>query len=93
MRGFDGGAVVGEHAGLGEDVESFSRSGRQVAGAGSLVAVLRGESLDDLRAAAMAVHVAEAADVHEDVEAQRGAGVKGAERFVVAAAVLQTRAR
>ena len=51
--------------------------------------MLRGEVLDDLRAAAMAVEVAEAADVHENVEAQRGAGMKGAERFVVPAAVLQ----
>ena len=41
----------------------------------------------------MAVHVAEAADVHEDVEAQRGAGVKGAERFVVPAAVASGPAR
>ncbi len=37
----------------------------------------------------MAVHVAEAADVHENVEAQGGAGVEGAEGFVVAAAVAQ----
>ncbi len=37
----------------------------------------------------MAVHVAEAADVHEDVEAESGAGVEGAESFVVPAAVPQ----
>ena len=37
----------------------------------------------------MAVHVAEAADVHEDVEAQSGAGVEGAEGFVVLAAMAQ----
>jgi hypothetical protein len=48
-----------------------------------------GEGLDDLRAAAMAVHVAEAADVHEDVEPEGGSGVEGAEGFVVAAAVAQ----
>ena len=47
----------------------------------------RGEALDDLGAAAMAVHVAEAADVHEDVKAEGGAGVKGAESFVVLAAM------
>ena len=29
----------------------------------------------------MAVHVAEAADVHEDVEAESGAGVEGAEQL------------
>ena len=39
--------------------------------------------------AAVAVHVAEAADVHEDVEAEGGAGVEGAEGFVVVAAVAQ----
>ncbi len=85
VSGFDGGAVVGEDAGLGE----YVRSGGQVAGAGGFVAVLRGEALDDLRAAAMAVHVAEAADVHEDVEAQGGAGVEGAEGLVVLAAVAE----
>jgi hypothetical protein len=37
----------------------------------------------------MAVHVAEAADVHEDVETQGCAGVKGTKRFVVAATVAQ----
>ncbi len=37
----------------------------------------------------MAVHVAEAADVHEDVEPQGGAGVEGAEGFVVPAAMAQ----
>ena len=49
--------------------------------------MLPGESLDDLRAAAMAVHIAEAPDVHEDVEAQGGAGTKGAKKLVVAAAM------
>ena len=48
-----------------------------------------GESLFDLSDAAMAVHVAEAADVHEDVEAEGGTGVKDAEGLVVFAAVLQ----
>ena len=49
----------------------------------------RGEGLDDLRAAAMAVHVAEAADVHENVEAESGSGVEGAQGFVVLAAMAQ----
>ena len=60
-----------------------------VTGAGGLVAVLRGECLDDLRAAAMAVHVAEAANVHQDVKAEGGAGVKGAQGIVMAAAVAE----
>ncbi len=47
------------------------------------------EVLDDLGAAPMAVHVTEAADVHEDVEAETLAGVEGAEGFVVAAAVAE----
>ena len=62
MGGFDGGAVVGEDAGFGE----MSGFGGQVAGAGGFVAMQRGEVLDDLGAAAMAVEVAEAADVHEN---------------------------
>ena len=85
VRGFDGGAVVGEDAGLGKNVSS----GRQVAGAGSFVAVLPSESLDDLGAAAMAVEVTEAADVDEEIEAEGGAGVEGAEGLVVGAAVLE----
>ncbi len=35
----------------------------------------------------MAVHVAEAADVHEDVEAEAVAGGEAAEKLVVAAAM------
>ena len=70
-----------------EDAGFFESGG--VAGVRRFVAVQRGESLHDLREAAMAVHVAEAADVHEDVEAQGGAGVEGAEGFVVPAAVAQ----
>ena len=61
----------------------------EIAGDGRVVAVQRGEGLDDLGAAAMAVHVAEAADVHEDVEAQSGSGVEGAEGFVMLAAMAQ----
>ena len=67
----------------------MSTLGGQIAGAGGFVAVQGGEALDDLRAAAMAVHVAEAADVHEHIEAEGGSGVEGAEGFVVAAAVAQ----
>ena len=37
----------------------------------------------------MAVHVAEAADVHENVKAQSGSGVEGAQGFVVLAAMAQ----
>ena len=40
----------------------------------------------------MAVHVAEAADIHENVEAESGPGVEGAERLVVLAAMAQARA-
>ena len=86
VGGFDGGLIVGEDAG-------FVRRPAASPESGCFVAVERGESLHDLRAAAVAVHVAEAADVHEDVEAQGGSGVEGAERFVVAAAVAAGRAR
>ena len=54
-----------------------------------VVAVLGGESLHDLDAAAVAVHVAEAADVHEDVEAELLAGAERAQHFVVLAAMTQ----
>jgi hypothetical protein len=36
------------------------------------------------------MHVSKPADVHKDVEAERGPGVEGSEGFVVAAAVAQT---
>ena len=91
MRGFDGEAVIAENSGRGQNIEIAVQiivgSGRQVARAGSLVAVLRSESLDDLRAAAMAVHVAEAADVHEQIEPKSGPSVKSTKCLVVAAAV------
>ena len=79
--GFHGALVFGEDAGFGE--------AGGVAGFRGVVAVERGEVLDDLGAAAVAVHVAEAADVHEDVEAESLAGVEGAKGFVVAAAVAE----
>ncbi len=47
------------------------------------------ESLHDLDAAAVAVHVAEAADVHEDVEAELLAGGERTRHLVVAAAMAQ----
>jgi len=70
--------IIGQDAGFGEDVGVA----RKVAEAGFRS---RGgcEGLDDLGAAAMAMHVAEAADVHEDVKAEGGSGVEGAEGFVV----------
>ena len=46
-----------------------------------------GERLQDLDATAMAVHVAEAADIHEDIEAQALARGELAQQLVVAAAM------
>ena len=40
-------------------------------------------------AAAMAMHVAEAANVHQEVEAQRRAGVESAKRLIVPSAMPQ----
>ena len=48
-----------------------------------------GELLLNLNAAAVAVHVAEAADVHQDVEAELLAGAEGAQHLVMAAAMAQ----
>ena len=86
MGGVDSGLEIAAAVGFGQDV--YIRA--QVAAGGSLIAMESGEGLDDLRAAAMAVHVAEAADVHKNVEAQSGPGVKSAECLVVAATVTQT---
>src|ERR1035437_2675835 len=47
------------------------------------------EILHDLHAAAVAVHVAEAADVHEDVEAKLLAGGEGTRQLVMASAMAQ----
>ncbi len=74
VGGVDGGLVFGQDAGFGEEIDV----GREVGGGGGFVAVEGGEGLDDLGAAAMAVQVAEAADVHEEVEAESGAGLEGA---------------
>ena len=54
-----------------------------------LVAVSSGVVLHDLHAAAMAMHVAEAADVHQDVEAELLSGAERTRNFVVAAAMPQ----
>ena len=90
VGGADGGLVIGEDAGFGEEIDGARFIFRgEVGGGGGLIAVERGEGLDDLGGAAMTVHVAEAADVHEDVETQGCAGVKGTKRFVVAATVAQ----
>ena len=43
----------------------------------------------DLDAAAMTVHIAEAADVHQDVEAELLPGAEGAQHFVMAATMAQ----
>jgi hypothetical protein len=37
----------------------------------------------------MAVHIAEAADVHQNVKAQGGSGMEGAQSFVVLAAMAE----
>ncbi len=89
MGGLDGGLEFAQDAGFGKDVDFRGK----VAGPRRLEAVLGGEGLHDLHAAAMAVHVAEAADVHENVEAQGGSGVEGAQGLVVLAAMAQAAAR
>src|SRR5579883_1576311 len=45
--------------------------------------------LDELDAAAMAMHVAKASDVHQDVEAQPMAGREAAQQLIVTAAMLR----
>ena len=61
----------------------------KVAADWGLVAVPRGEGLNNLRAAAMTVHIAEAADVHQNVKAQSSSGMKGSQCFVVTTAMAQ----
>src|ERR1039458_2440515 len=73
-----GGVSVGE-AGFGEG--GLAGTDRL------LVAVEAGEGLKELDAAAMAVHVAEAADVQEGVDLEPLAGGEGPGQFVVAAAM------
>ena len=73
-----GSVILAQEAGLGETFRNF-------------VAVNIGERLQDLDAAAMAMHVAEAADVHEDVEAEAMTGAEGPKEFVVASAMLRAK--
>ena len=54
-----------------------------------LVAVLRRECLHHLNAAPVPVHVAEAAGIHQDVEAELLPGAEAAQHFVVLAAMAQ----
>src|ERR1017187_6389195 len=81
------GGVGGVHGGgVGVGEAGFGEGG--LPGADRLlVAVEAGEGLKELDAAAMAVHVAEAADVHEDVELEALAGGEGTGELVVAAAM------
>jgi hypothetical protein len=70
--------IIGAHAGgfdFGRRIEAMD--GREI--------------LHDLDAAAMAVHIAEAADVHENVEADLLAGGKGTQQFVVLPAMAQAK--
>src|SRR5260370_27506528 len=55
----------------------------------NFISVVRRERLFDLNAAAMAVHIAEAADIHQNVEAELLPGAEGAKHFVVASAMAQ----
>ena len=91
--GFFGGALSQEvHGGRGllHDGVVALADASAVQFFGSIVAVASGESLPDLDATAMAVHVAEAADVHEDVEAELLARAERAQHLVVAATVAQS---
>ena len=54
-----------------------------------IVAVQVGEFLNDLGYAPVAVHVAETADVHKNVEAELGAGVEDSEKFIMAASMTE----
>src|SRR5260370_8938097 len=56
-----------------------------------LVAVLRGKSLHDLDAATVTMHVAEAARVHQNVEAELLSGTEAAQHFVVFAAMTKAK--
>src|SRR5439155_14155480 len=58
---------------------------------GCVVSVLRRESLSDLDTAAVAVHVAEASDVHKDVEAELMPGAERSKHFIVFAAMAQAK--
>src|ERR1035437_7557565 len=55
-----------------------------------VIAVGSRVALHDLHAAAVAMHIAEAADVHQNVEAELLTGTVGARNLVVTAAMAQT---
>ena len=50
------------------------------------------EGLQQLNASTVAVHITEAADIHEDVKAEGGSGGEATEELVMAAAMLGTEA-
>ena len=79
----EGGLEFVEDAAFGKRIDVRS----EIGGGGDFAAVKSCEFLLDLRNAAVTMHVAEAADVHENVKPEGGSGVKGAECFVVPAAV------
>src|SRR3989442_7596356 len=54
-----------------------------------VVSVLRRKVLPDLNASAVAVHVAEATDVHENVEAELMPGAERPKHFIVLAAMAE----
>jgi hypothetical protein len=58
---------------------------------GDIVSVPGGKLLPDLNAAAVPVHIAKAAHIHQDVEAELLSGAKRAQHFVVLAAVPQSK--
>src|SRR5580692_9053706 len=77
--------VIVKSAGFGQQVHIRT----QVAHHRRLVAMPRGETLLDLYAAPMPMHIAETADVHQNVKAQSRSRVKGTEGFVMASATPQ----
>ena len=52
--------------------------------------MLRGESLTDLDAAPVPVHIAETTDVHQDIEAELLPGTERAQHFVVTTAMAES---
>jgi hypothetical protein len=54
-----------------------------------LVAVKISVGLQELNASTVAMHVAEAADIHEDVKAEAVSCAEGSEKLVVASTVLR----
>src|ERR1700722_6590514 len=85
MGSIQGSLEFGEDTRLGEQVDA----GFQVARLGNLAAVQGSESLLDLRHTAVTMHVPEAADIHQDVEALSCPSVERAKGFVMAPAMPQ----